>query len=253
MAIGDGTDSTAAGMALVPGSRPAKELDTALIETRDYIANGHTYWKPGTVTPAAKGGTGVTTMAALKTALGVPDGSEFVKYADTAAPGVATPNKLAAYDGAGRLATASPAAAGHAVDLGTLAAHIGTSSSVPIYNLPARDNPVTSGYFALYVNGDGRIARTPSARKYKKFIREWARKLNPFAQPLQEFQLRSGKDSPTDGRWTLGLIADDLVGTPLERFVLFIDGEPESIDYVQLLLAQNADLHARLSALEERP
>jgi hypothetical protein len=53
------------------------------------------------------------------------------------------------------------------------------------------------------------------------------------------------------GRLRLGYIADDLIGTDAERFVTFDDdGRPAGIDYLGLLVAQVAKLHARITELE---
>lgn len=77
MAAGDGVDAAAAGMDLVPGTALANTIDTELIKTRDYIAQGKL--KDGALLPSkingtvpiTKGGTGSTSAAAARTALGV--------------------------------------------------------------------------------------------------------------------------------------------------------------------------------------
>lgn len=87
----------------------------------------------------------------------------------------------------------------------------------------------------------------PSARKLKRNIIP-APDLRDLFPELVEYEYIDG-----DGRRRLGFIADDLAGTGAERFVVFDDdGEPSGIDYLTLLVAQNAQLHARLTALENR-
>jgi len=70
MAIGDA--ALAAGMPLVNGAEAgsAPKIDDYINETRDFIAN-----RTSTVTPVAKGGTGATSAAAARAALGVSAGN----------------------------------------------------------------------------------------------------------------------------------------------------------------------------------
>jgi len=129
--------------------------------------------------------------------------------------------------------------------------------------------PVTSGYFAAYINGDGRLGRTVSARRYKRDITAWApEKQAIFALQLVTYRLKSnvltmGDDAPVE----VGLIAEELVALGLGWLVLYIDGEVEGIAYEKISLAllpvvqdhetrmleqeaATADIAARLAALE---
>jgi len=129
--------------------------------------------------------------------------------------------------------------------------------------------PVTSGYFAAYINGDGRLGRTVSARRYKRDITAWApEKQAIFALQLVTYRLKSnvltmGDDAPVE----VGLIAEELVALGLGWLVLYIDGEVEGIAYEKISLALlpvvqdhearmleqeavTASLSARLAALE---
>jgi hypothetical protein len=244
-----GSDALAAGMALVPGNGLASDIEEYINQTRDYIAQ-----RTSSVTPVVKGGTGATTPAGARTALDVPSTGDVstalgnkVAYSDTAAPGVATPNKLAAYDAAGRLATAPPVSAEDAVDLGTLAAHIGAGASIPIYSA---GGPATNNYAVAYINGDGRISRGASSERYKKYITA----IDPAAlgdvfPELHRFQMRQG-----DGEWKYGYIAERLAESPdLLPFVVWdIDGRPDSIDFISLLMVQNAQLHQAVDLLTQR-
>jgi autotransporter adhesin len=87
----------------------------------------------------------------------------------------------------------------------------------------------------------------PSARRLKRDI-EPAPVLEAVFPVLVEYEYIDG-----DGSRQLGYIADDLVGSDAERFVTFDDdGRPLGINYLGLLVAQVAQLNARLAALEER-
>jgi hypothetical protein len=106
----------------------------------------------------------------------------------------------------------------------------------------------TSSYTVAYINGDGRLSRGASARRYKKHVSDVnSADLGDIFPQLVRYQMRSG-----DGDWKLGYIADDLAGTDGERFIVRVDGEVESIDFIQMLLAQTAQLHARVVALEAK-
>jgi hypothetical protein len=87
----------------------------------------------------------------------------------------------------------------------------------------------------------------PSARRLKQNIIP-APDLVSIFPDLVEYEYID-----SDGRRRLGYIADDLIGTDAERFVTFDDdGNVAGIDYLGLLVAQNAQLHARITALENR-
>lgn len=112
----------------------------------------------------------------------------------------------------------------------------------------------TSGWTVLYMNSDGRISVGASSQRYKDHIVTAGDLGNLFAAPLREYRMKGG-----DGTNRVGYIAEELVGTDMERFVVYgpedrkVEGSPivvQSIDFIALLMAQNAQLHARLSALE---
>ena len=68
MATGD--DALAAGMDILTGSEQADDIDEEMNVTRDYIAQRTQ--QPGDALPISKGGTGASSAAAARTALGVP-------------------------------------------------------------------------------------------------------------------------------------------------------------------------------------
>lgn len=237
MAVGD--DALAAGMDIVPGTLPANQIDTEINKTRDYLAQR--------VAPVDKGGTGSTSAAAARAALGIT-------AANVPTSGSNVQNELNALNGA--MGNVYPK---NIIDgvVGTLegnangrVAKSGDTMSGNLF-LP-NSSAATSGFTVCYINGDGRVSRGSSARKYKKHIHE----IDPaslgdlFARPLYEYQMRADGTMPDDQTYHVGEIADDLIGTDLERFVVVINDEVESIDFIALLLARTHALHARLERLE---
>lgn len=123
----------------------------------------------------------------------------------------------------------------------------------------------TSSYTVAYINGDGRLSKGASSVRFKKFISD----VNPIAlgnlfPSFKRFQMRSG-----DGVWRYGYTAEDIAANPdTEQFAVYErvieeDGTaahlkrdaagnpiPESIDFIGLLLAQVAQLNARIEELE---
>lgn len=256
---GDGTDAAAAGMALVPGSTPANTIDTELIKSRDYIANAYTYWKPGVVIPQSRGGLGATTAATQRTALGLPAAG---------AAEAATPSTLAQRysDGtidAVQFATASdPTLPNHCTRRAWVESYV--ASAVGSGYLPLTGGTVTghiwvpnstaasSGYTVAYINGDGRISRGASALKYKKNVSAVdPDSLGDIFPTFHRWQMRADGMTPADSTWRYGPIADYMLEHPDQApFVVVLDGEAESIDFIGLLMAQVAQLHARVEALE---
>lgn len=251
MAIGD--DATAAGMPLVPGSLPANQLDTEDNRSRDFIAQGHANWKAGVVLPLTKGGTGATSAAAARTALGV---------APTAGANAATPGSTPEYNSSGRLVSNDPATAFDVATKQYVDAATGGGSYLPLAGgtvtgqlyLP-NSFGASSGYTVGYINSDGRVCRGVSAAKYKKNISEIGPdSLGDIFPDFHRWQMRADGIVPADPTWRYGYIADRLAEHPDQApFVVVIDGEVESIDFIGLLLAQVAQLNERLKVLEAGP
>ncbi|TQJ31943.1 hypothetical protein [Microbacterium sp. SLBN-146] len=248
MAIGD--DALAAGFALVSGTTPANQIDTEVNRLADWTAN-----RTSSVTPVAKGGTGSTTAAAARTALGVtpvnigaPEtGVGSLKFTSTGfgrllweAPGVAYPTELCS------LGYVDSLNASRISDINARVSKSGDTMSGHLY-LPASTG-ASSGYTVAYINGDGRVSRGVSSIKYKDLLDDPnVSTLGNIWPTLRCFTLKAD-DTETP---VLGYIAEELAGEPdTDRFVVRIGGEVESIDFIQLLLAQVAQLNARVLALE---
>lgn len=213
------------------GTEAANTLDTEVNKTRDYIAQ-----RTAAVTPVDKGGTGATTAAGARTALGVPATAHTHLISSVYATDGTTPYSTALQAALDAMSAVTA----------TKVAKTGDTMSGDLY-LPA-SSAASSGWTAAYINGDGRVCRGASSLRYKKYVSE----VEPSAfgnifKPLNRFQMRGG-----DGRWTYGHIAEVLAEDPdTERFVMYdAEGRPDSVDYVPLLLAKVEQLNARLEALE---
>jgi len=263
MAAGD--KAAAAGLTIYTGNEPARELWVRDNEILDQVAEALTG-----VRPITRGGTGAITSAAALKNLGALPASDVV----VSTSGVTVAGKVPRYDGSGRLVCGAPGALNHATPkayVDNAIAGISTGwngGTVTGQILVPNAYPATSGYSVAYINGDGRISRNASAERFKKFISD----LDPLAlgdlfPQLVRYQLRSQPDSPTDGAWHFGHIADRMAEDPdLERFVIYDtedDGRtvkrdsfgrpvPLTIDFIALLLTQTANLNARAVAAEQR-
>jgi hypothetical protein len=107
----------------------------------------------------------------------------------------------------------------------------------------------TSGWTVMYMDASGRISVGASSQRYKEAIRSAGELGDLFAAPLREYRMKDG-----DGTDRVGYIAEELLGTDMERFVVYgpadrkVQGSPlvvQSIDFIALLMAQNAQLHER--------
>lgn len=123
---------------------------------------------------------------------------------------------------------------------------------------------VSSGWTTAAINGDGRIGRTPSARKYKKDIRDHVYTItDALAVRIRNYRLKSAIYGSPDAPVEVGVIAEELIEAGLSEFVFFgQDGEPEGVHYERLALialgalqdiARDQDaLEQRVTALENR-
>lgn len=255
--MANGDDAAAAGMDILTGNELANTLASEENKTRDYIAQ-----RTSAVTPVAKGGTGASTAAVARTNLGV----------NLAAPGTVEVNKVPQYSAAGRLITNPPSAP---ADAATKAYVDAFWSQAALYvnsvNVQGQlyllaSTPVTAGYVAAYINNDGRVGKSPSARRFKKEIRDHGYSvLQALSIRLRTYRLRADvygegwEDAPIE----VGVVAEELIEAGLSEFVHFDEnGEPETVHYERLALVAIgalqdmagtvAQLAARLDALEQR-
>lgn len=143
---------------------------------------------------------------------------------------------------AGAVTAGSTVTAGTSVSAGTTMTSGGdiTSTSGTFWSIFALNNPVVSGYFALYVNGDGRFGRTVSARRYKQDIQTFSPAFQAaFALQLREFRLKQAVEEMGDAAPVEhGLIAEELLDLGLDWLVLYgSDGQVEGIAYEKVALA----------------
>lgn len=279
MATGDA--ALARGMDLVSGTAPLNTIDTEENKTRDYIAQF-----TSAVQPISKGGTGATTAAAARSALGVSPASEVGKRASingqnfpfaVAQIETSPAHQIGVWfsDGTGRpvvrvdstdmnlalkadadAATAAAAAATNAVN-GRVAK--GGDTMTGDLNLP-NASAATSGFTVAYINGDGRVSKGTSSLRYKDLLDDPdVSTLGNIFPTLRQYQFKNG-----DGKPTLGWIAEEVAESPdLRRFAVYkttVDDDGnwaatnvvDSIDFIQLLIAQTTQLNARVAELERR-
>lgn len=263
--MANGDDALAAGMDILNGNEDRREGYDEINKTRDYIAQ-----RTSAVTPIEKGGTGATTAETARAALGIPE---------IAPPNSAEAGELPIYNANGQLTTANPTLGGHAASkqyADSVAASAAASArqfnddgltySVTGRHLRVSGNilsttgtfyaegasPATSGWTIAYIDGDGRLAKGASSERYKKYISEIdPADLGDIWPDLVRYQMRNG-----DGAWKYGYIAERLAESEdLAPFVVYADlgtgPIPDSIDFIALLMAQTAQLHAELLAERE--
>lgn len=277
MATGD--DATAAGIALVPGTAQARDIDEWINRLADELAR-----RTMATLSIARGGTGATTKEAARANLDAASNAEVGKRASintlnqpyaVAQIETATPHQLGAYynDGNGRIivridATDFVLAYKSEVDGANTAAsnasgnadgRVAKGGDTMTGNLFLPNaSAATASWQVAYINGDGRVCRGSSSQRYKKYISAFAPEaLGDIWPALQRYQMRSDGIMPGDGKWHYGYIAEQMAQHPDQApYVVYRDvddsGEqvPDSIDFIGLLLAQNAQLHRRLSILE---
>lgn len=258
MATGD--DALAAGMALVNGAALANTLDDEDNKTRDYIARFFNRVWGGVK------GTTAPTPAQVRSNLGL--GSAATLDADTSPTGGAVARRWSNGSLTGPMPSTNgeyapklyvdQAVAGVGIDTSglvkktgdTMTGNLGLDGAHLIVPAAA---PATVSYAVAYINGDGRLSRGASSERYKKYISAIdPASLGDIFPDLHRFQMRTG-----DGSWKYGWIAERLAESDdLQPFVVYAehDGElvPDSIDFIALLIAQNAQLHQAVDLLAQR-
>lgn len=232
--MADGDAAAAAGMDTVAGTDDLRESYKEINKTRDYIVE----YAPDII-PVSGGGTGASSAATARGNLGITSVN-----IPTSTPGSNVQNDL---NYVGGLATAASSAAAAAnTNANNRMPYAGGTFSGDIY-LPA-SSAATSGWTVCYINSDGRVCRGSSSERYKKNIHDAPDLGNLFAAPLREYGMRVDGKVPDDHAKHIGYVAEELVGTDLERFVVVLNGQVESIDFIAMLMAQVAQLNARLEA-----
>jgi hypothetical protein len=110
-------------------------------------------------------------------------------------------------------------------------------------------SPATTNYAVAYLNGDGRLSRGASSRRFKTAIRNARIAAGSLFRPrLREYRMKGA----TDGEFHVGLIAEELAEhEATARFVVYdTKGRPDAIDSIGLLLAMAYETDARLRKLE---
>ncbi|MFE7067482.1 hypothetical protein [Microbacterium sp. NPDC057658] len=245
----EGTAAAAAGLPVLDGTEKVNQGHLAVNKTRDMVATR--------VFGTAQIANGAVTVAKADTYTDPSDGA----------------NKIPRYNSTGKLATNDPTAPLHAANKQYVDAKV---AAIPTPDLSSRvaktgdtmtgnlgidgahlivpaAAPATQAYSVAYINGDGRLSRGASSERYKKYISD----IDPDAlgdlwPQLVRYQMRQG-----DGTWKYGYIAERLAeNVDQEPFVVYseFDGEqvPESIDFIALLIAQNAQLHHAVDLLAQR-
>ena len=256
--MANGDAAVAAGMDVVSGTADRRLGYDEINKTRDYIAQ-----RTSAVTPVARGGTGADNAAGARANLGVGTaGTRADGYFARALTNLVglrwTGSRLKVIidnvADAGDIATTGDIAtlAGDIASLTVNKRDIGDGafpSATPVLVPHAYNNPVTAGtYYALYVQPDGRLGRTPSAAKYKHDIEDYDGSvlgIRPVLYVLNDDPYQTVR---------LGVIADDADDIePL--LVQRNDGEIEGFSYELLAVALLRDvqrLEARVRALEDR-
>lgn len=253
MATGD--DALAAGMDILDGTEPANTLDTEVNKTRDYIAQ-----RTSAVTPIAKGGTGAETAAQARQNLGVQSAVTAIAGATEAT----VANSIMRRGTGGRVNVGAPQNPENATTKtyvddglanrmprtgGTFTGNVAFEG----YGRFPNATPATSGYTVAYLDSTGILSRGASSERYKQNLRDLdPAELGDIWPQLTGYQMIDG-----DGSERVGYIAERLdESDDLRRFVVYaeFDGEhvPESIDFIALLMAQNAQLHQAVQLLADR-
>lgn len=251
-----GADAALAGMSLVPGTGLASDIEEYENQTRDYLANGPTYWKPGVKLPPsrigdgkipiANGGTSADTPAGARTNLGITAAN--TKSGPTGASNVQADLDFLSNNKASNDAlNAAVAGKANQADLDYVQAG---NMKPDVYN-----RSLTGTRRALWVQDNGVIGYAASTERYKKNIRPHEVTDEQIAMlTLVSYQWRAAVAE--DNRREVGLIAERLVDAGLEWVVFFNEeGTPEGINYEMIgvaLLPAVQRLLTRVAALEAR-
>lgn len=249
MATGDA--AAADGMLTVSATAKAGLGYDEINRTRDYIAARHIELRP-----IAYGGTAGSTPAEARGNLGIPE--------PTASN---VPDSLVMRNGAGQASIATPTSGTHISTKGYVDSRVDSertyvdnrlsaspASVQPIYTVHGRANPVTTGYVAAYINNDGRLGVTPSARRFKTEIEDWQPDVGALDRiRLVCFKYREAlQNIGTAAPLQHGLIAEELLDAGLDWLVVFDDiGRPFTVAYERISLLLIAGYQAQALAIDD--
>lgn len=250
MAIGDA--AAAAGMNIVDGATTeARNIDTEINRTRDYIADGAGATSGNVYSKAVKR----DANGRIRFSTGVDADQGATKwYVDTtladAIDGIdvtweALTGKPSSFPSSWSQVADKPTL----VSLGYFNDRLAPGASSPIY---VRGDVVTNSYVAMYRNGDGRVGISPSARRFKKNIVSRPYTLDDaLAIDVVNYQLRADVYGSTDAPVEVGVIAEQLIDAGLGEFVVYDeDGDPLSVHYERIALVALGALRDVSDALD---
>lgn len=243
-----GADALAAGIPLVPGTGLRSDVDEYINRLADEVAR-----RTMATLSVARGGTGATTAAGARANLDVNSKQEVFDGLKTRVINVSSgTNAIQLQWIGGRIRMIIDASnVGDIATVGDLGSFISSAGGTITGSLFLPNAaPAASGYAVAYINSDGRVSRGASSERYKRHISEIdPASLGDIFPVLHRFQMRQG-----DGSWKYGWIAERLAESEdTEPFVVYNDqGTPDSIDFIALLIAQNAQLHQAVDLLAQR-
>jgi hypothetical protein len=233
MAIGDA--AAAAGMDLVPGTTPAKDIDTEINKTRDYVAE-----RTAEVMPLAKGGTGATTPGAARTNLGI-----VAANIPTSTPGSSVQADLN-YVGGLAGSASSAAASANANANNRLLQSVGDQIYLGQLAPAVYARNLFGTRRGAWVQDDGTLGYASSKRAYKQDfeVPEWTVE-QMIAIPILHYRRRKAVAAERRGEGRaateIGTIADAMHDLGLWEFVIYDgrgdDAVPVGVHYELLSLA----------------
>lgn len=255
----EGNDALDAGYDIMDGTEDRREGWRAINKTRDLIAQLASQTLAA-IWPINRGGTGANTAAGARTNLEVPSLTAVAGWLSEKVNNLGSgSNSIGLQWIGGRIKMRVDATdVGDIATVGDVLGRVdkagdtmGGSLTVNGHIYIPAASAGGSGTIAYVQNSDSRITRGVSAERYKRHINLIdPLELGDIFPALVEYEMR--EEFGGDGTRFVGHIADWMIGTAAARFVTHRDEEVDAIDVIQLLLAQNAVLNARLRILEGR-